>query len=114
MAQTNSPSTSEETKLSPARQRAQSITLRAVTLGLLLVPVNSFWVLRMEEVMFGPYPSLLSLFANVIFVLFLLIGINALLRRFLPRYAFRQGELLTLYTILAISTGMAGQSGLNI
>jgi hypothetical protein len=65
-------------------------------------------------VMFGPYPSLLSLFANVILVLFLLVGINRVLDRFAPKIAFGQGELLTIYTILAISTGMAGQSGLNI
>jgi hypothetical protein len=90
------------------------VTARAVLIGALLTPLNAFWVMRMEEVMSGPYPSLISLFANVVFVLFLFVGINALLRRFAPRFAFSQGELLTLYTILAISTGMAGQSGINI
>lgn len=90
------------------------VTARAVILGALLTPLNAFWVLRMEEVMFGPYPSLISLFANVVFILFLLIGVNALLRRAVPRLAFSQGELITLYTMLTLSTGLAGQSGLNI
>ena len=94
--------------------RPRGITTRAVLLGGLLTPLNAFWVLRMEEVMFGPFPSLLSLFANCVFLLFFLVVANAALRRAFPPLAFSQGELLTLYTMLAISTGMAGQSGLNI
>lgn len=90
------------------------MTARAVTLGALLIPLNAFWIVRLERVMFGPYPSTISLFANVVFVLFLLVGLNALLRRFLPRLAFSQGELLTLYTMLAISTGLAGLDGAGI
>ncbi len=64
--------------------------------------------------MFGPYPSTISLFANVVFVLFLLVGLNALLRRMAPRVAFSQAELLTIYTMLAISTGIAGLDGVGI
>lgn len=92
----------------------RGVTGRAVLIGTLLTPINAFWVLRMEEVMYGPYPSLLSLFANTIFILFLLMGLNALMRRYTPKNAFHQGEMLTIYTMLTISTGMAGQSGLNI
>src|SRR5579871_402958 len=97
----------------PGRMR-RGITARAIFLGALLIPLTSFWVIQLERVMFGPYPSTISLFANVVFVLFLLMGLNALLRRFLPRLAFSQGELLTLYTMLAISTGLAGLDGPGI
>lgn len=107
-----SPSLSEAQSLPRAKRRG--ITLRAVALGTILTPLNALWVLRMEEVMYGPYPSLVSLFANVVFLLFLLVGLNLALRRFAARFAFAQGELLTLYTMLAISTGMAGQSGINV
>ena len=64
--------------------------------------------------MYGPFPSLISVFANTVFLLFAFIGLNRLLTRFFPRFAFSQGELLTLYVMLGISTAMAGQSGLNI
>lgn len=94
--------------------KRRGITFRAVLLGTLLTPLNAFWVLRMEEVMFGPFPSILSLFANCVFLLVILVGFNHILWRFAPRFAFSQAELLTLYTMLAISTGMAGQSGINI
>jgi len=83
-------------------------------LGGLLIPLTSFWIIQLERVMFGPYPSTISLFANVVFVLFLLAGVNAGLKRFAPRFAFSQGELLTLYTMLAIATGLAGSDGIPI
>ena len=90
------------------------ITVRAMLLGAILIPFNAFWMVRQERVMFGPYPSTLSLFANVVFVLFVLVGLNAACRRLLPRFAFAQSELLTVYTMLAISTGLAGLDGAGI
>ncbi len=105
---------SRQRDLPAARYVARGVTLRAVALGALLTPLNAYWIVRLERVMFGPYPSTISLFANVVFLLFLFIGLNLLLRRFLPRLAFSQGELLTLYTMLAISTGLAGSDGVPI
>ncbi|HZT40921.1 MAG TPA: DUF6785 family protein [Chthonomonadaceae bacterium] len=100
----------------PARssRRQPGITIRVLLLGGLLIPLTSFWIIQLERVMFGPYPSTISLFANVVFVLFLLAGVNAGLKRFAPRFAFSQGELLTLYTMLAIATGLAGSDGIPI
>jgi hypothetical protein len=92
----------------------RGVTARAIMLGALLIPFNAYWVVQLERVMFGPFPSTISLFANVVFLLFLFLGLNALLRRFLPRLAFSQGELLTVYTMLAISTGLAGSDGIPI
>ncbi len=89
------------------RQRCQ-ITFRSIALGLILIPLNALWVVWQERVMFGPYPSTISIFANVVFAVFLLQCLNWPLRRFLPRFALVQGELITLYTMLAISTGLAG------
>jgi hypothetical protein len=88
--------------------------MRALVLGALLIPLNGYWIVLMERVMYGPYPSTISLFANAVFLLFLLVALNALLRRTVPRYAFSQGELLTIYTMLAISTGLAGLDGVSI
>ena len=92
---------------------ARGVTNRAVALGSLLIPFNAYAITRLEKGLFGPYPSTISLFANVIFVLFLMAGLNALLVRFAPRFAFSQGELLTLYAMLAVSTGIAGLDGVG-
>ena len=64
--------------------------------------------------MFGPYPSTISLFANVVFLLFVFTGLNAICRKVAPRIVFSQAELLTIYTMLAISTGLAGLDGVAI
>ena len=100
--------------LLPTAPRHRGVTGRAVAIGALLIPVNAFWIVRLERVMFGPYPSTISLFANVVFVLFLFVGLNAFLKRCAPKLAFSQGELLTVYTMLAISTGLAGLDGVSI
>ena len=106
-----------EAEIAPLPKTAQrserGVTFRAVALGSLLIPFNAYSVVRLEKVLFGPYPSTISLFANVIFVLFVLAGLNSLLARFAPRFTFSQGELLTLYTMLAISTGLAGLDGVG-
>jgi hypothetical protein len=85
--------------------------LRAITLGTLAIPLNCYWVVQMERVMFGPYTSTISLFANVIFLLLGLVAFNAVLRRVWRRMAFSQAELLIIYTMLCISTGLAGLDG---
>ena len=90
------------------------MTFRSICLGACLIPLNCFWIIRLERVLFGPYPSTISLFANVIFELFLLVILNSFLRKFTPKIALSQGELLTLYTMLAISTGIAGLDGVGI
>jgi hypothetical protein len=102
------------TNVSPPGPGARGVTMRAILLGALLIPINAFWIVRLEKVLFGPYPSTISLFANIVFLLFLFVGGNLLLRQFAPRLAFGQGELLTIYTMLAISTALAGLDGVGI
>ncbi len=64
--------------------------------------------------MFGPYPSTISLFANVVFLLFVLSGVNSLVRKLRPAAAFSQQEMLTTYTLIAISTAISGLDGVGI
>ena len=102
-----------ESEVGLDKDKAGGVTGRAILLGALLIPLNCFWVVRMERVGFGPYPSTVSLFANVVFVLFVLRGLNAPLRRWAPQLALSQAEMLTLYTMLAVSTGLAGLDGVS-
>lgn len=88
--------------------------MRAVAAGLAILPLNSIWVLQMEKVNRGPYPTTISLFANVIFILALLAGLNALLRRVRPSWCFSQAELLAVYTMVAIGSAMAGHDLISV
>lgn len=80
------------------------VRARALLLALLLIPLNSYWVLFMQVGWNLGYPTMLSLFFNVVFLLFLLVLANRLLLRVAPRHALTPNELLALYAVLAIST----------
>ena len=74
---------------------------RAILLGLILIPVNTWWLIQMEEFRYSGHPTTASLFFNVIFLLLLLTLLNLLLKRFLPKAALSQAELLTIYVMLS-------------
>lgn len=90
------------------------VSLRSILLGLLLIVPNTIWVLHMERVKQGPYPTTISLFLNVLFLLVALQCANALLRRAFPSLALRQMELLTIYAMLGLGTAMAGLDTVTI
>lgn len=96
------------------RAAPERIRARAFLFGALLIPPNVFWIIRLERVQFGPYPSTLSLFPNAVFILLLLVALNALLRTRAQGPPFSQAELLTIYTMTAVSTGLAGLDGVTI
>ena len=88
--------------------RARSVTPRALLLGMALMPVNAYWVIMMENIRYSAHPTTISLFFNCIFILVVLTGINGLVARVRPRWAFAQGELLLVYAMLCIGSCMAG------
>jgi hypothetical protein len=101
-----STTTTPLTPLTPVQ--ARSVTPRALLLGLALMPVNAYWVIMMENIRYSAHPTTISLFFNCIFILVVLTGLNGLLARVRPRWAFAQGELLLVYAMLCIGSCMAG------
>lgn len=97
-----------------AREPKRGLTFRAVLIGFLLVPVNTYWVAYSEVVRYAAHPTTTSLFFNVVFTVCVLVAINALLKRFAPRAAFHQGELLVIYTILSLGTAMVGHDLMQV
>src|SRR3954453_21638286 len=87
---------------------------RALLIGMLLIPLNAFWLVRMEVAgMFGsgggtagPYPTSFSLYANAVVRLLLLVGGNRLLARRAPRLALAQPELLVIYVMLVVASSI--------
>ena len=89
------------------------IRLRTLIIGLILIPVNIYWVVQKEAqagwvtAAVGP-PDTLSLFYNVIFILFILLLLNSLLEKVSPRAKLSKGELVAIYAMLCISTSVSG------
>ncbi|MCC6441828.1 MAG: hypothetical protein IT210_00060 [Armatimonadetes bacterium] len=92
----------------PPVGRKRAVTARAVVISLILIPLNALWIVHTEIVRYAGHPTTTSLFFNVIFCLSALIGINALLVRYRPRWVFTQGELIVIFTLLSLGSCMVG------
>lgn len=87
---------------------------RALAVGLVLLPLNAFWLVRMEVAGMigssggtaGPYPTSFSLYANAVVWLLLLVGANRLLARCRPRAALTQPEQLIVYVMLVVASSI--------
>ncbi len=84
---------------------------RALLVGTLLMVPNAAWIVQIERVREGPYPTTISLFLNAIFWLILLLIANRLLMRLRPPLAFRPAELLLIYSMLCIGSAFVGLDG---
>nr|WP_309691055.1 DUF6785 family protein [Armatimonas sp.] len=78
-------------------------------IALVLILLNAFWVIRAERVGSGPFFSTISLFANGLFLLSIVLLLNWPLRRFAPKLALCQGELLLIYAMVSVGGALAGQ-----
>ncbi len=86
----------------------KGLSFRAVLLGLILAVPNTFWITIVEVRWYTLDGTSLPLFITPIFFLFWLSLFNLGIKRFLPKKAFTQSELLTVYIFLVMGTLMAG------
>ena len=96
------------------RKYSFGVTWRAVLIGLLLIPINSYWIFMTEIIRYLGHPTTISLFYSSIFILLIFVGINALLRRYKPNWMFSQGELITIYVMVNLGAAMIGHDQIQI
>ncbi len=82
------------------------VTFRSVVIAVILMPFNALWIASIQVIWISGQPTTLSLFYNVIFILFWLILANLLLARFKPSWALQPGEILVIYTMLSIASAL--------
>jgi hypothetical protein len=92
----------------------RGVTWRAVLIGLILIPINTFWVIQVEGIWHTNHATAMSLFWNTVFCLFLLVLLNLQIKRFAPRYAFNQGEFIVIYVMITLATALAGHDSLQL
>ncbi len=100
----------------PARRttRVRMVTPRVILIALLLLPINAFWVTRMEVVRYAGHPTTISLFFNVVFLLAVLLAVNSLARKIWRPLALTPPELITLYIMLALGSAIAGHDMIEV
>ncbi len=84
------------------------MTKRAILIGLLLIPLSSFWISNSEMVTGVTEITSTSLLIGAVFILFLLVILNVLLEKILPRHALTGAEMLTIYVMLTIGMSING------
>ena len=99
--------------LSPSSP-SSSVGWRSIAIGLVLIPLNCYWITYIELVQYSAQPTIVSLIFTVVFNVLVLIGFNQILKRFLPRFALSQGELLVIYVMLSVASATAGHSMMEI
>mgnify|MGYP001066174667 CR=1 FL=1 len=97
---------SPERQPSPEPSAQACVTRRGILTGLLLVPLNVYWVLA-AELRWYVVLTLNPLFVTPVFYLFVLAGLNSLFRRWSPRLAFTRADLVVIYVMLVMSCTVA-------
>ena len=90
------------------RKEGSFTTIKLIFFAVVAIPLNTFWVIHTGYIGYGINFTRFSFFMNVVSILFILCFLNALLKRFLPSVALTKTEMLLLYAMLSISTGLAG------
>ncbi len=100
-----------------SKPNANDRILRSIITGAILAVLNSFWVIYVGGLWLsgsGIHMSAMSIFFSAIFCLFFIILANLLLQRYLPRYAFSKGEILIIYVMMNMASGLAGHGFMPI
>src|SRR5690242_4076301 len=91
----------------PLPAPARSVTPRILLLSTVLIFINCYWIIETEGIWHSNHETAMSLMWNTVFFLLLLVLVNILiLKRFFPRKAFSQGELITCYVMMTIASAL--------
>lgn len=83
----------------------RGVTGRALLIGFVLTPINILFLVKSLWI-WGGFTGAESLFANTVAVLFLLTLLNAVARARRSALTLGQGEILTIYVVLGMGTGL--------
>ncbi len=89
------------------------LSIRSILIGLLLIPVNCFWILQFEFNRWS-FPTYLVPYYNVIFCLVLLAGLSILIKRLSPNWALTPSELLVPYLMMCMASSICSHNMMEI
>lgn len=84
------------------------VTARAVFIGLLLLFFNTYFIMTNGIAYGRSFPTTVSIMFNVLISLTVLMMVNGMVKFLWPSFALKQGELLTIYVMLCLSSAIAG------
>ena len=87
--------------------KSSGIPLRVLVIGLASAIINSYWI-SINDYLKGLNHTYMSLFSNTVFTLFVLILLNLLLKKLLPKFALRESDLLVIYIMVVMVSTVSG------
>ncbi|MHB8995428.1 MAG: DUF6785 family protein [Armatimonadota bacterium] len=87
---------------------ARGISWRIIIIAFVVAPLNAYFMAYLQGPRGVEDPTVVALFWNVVFLLFVFRLINAVLLKYFPRIAFSPAELIAFFILLSLSTAPAG------
>lgn len=84
-------------------KQTDGVTLRALLLSIVLIPLNCYWLIELEVVRYTT-PTWVVPLSNALFFILILILLNIGLKYVHPKMPLGQGELMGLYVMLSIAS----------
>lgn len=88
--------------------KQNKITVRSIIIGSLLIPAACFWVTNSEMVTGVTEITSTALLIGAVFILFVLVLLNLLLERFMPKQALSGTEMLVIYVMFTLAMSING------
>lgn len=88
--------------------------LRPLLIGSVLTFVNCYWVVNAEALWFTVHMTVISLFFNSIFTLFIVLILNQFVKKLFPKSVLGNGELLMIYVMVNMGTAMSGHGFMQL
>jgi len=86
---------------------------RGLVVALAFLPLNAYWLVHAEAVGYGPFPTTISLFPNVLLVLLVLTWLNLLVKK-LGVTLFSPQDFAVLWGVLVIGSALAALDQLQV
>ncbi|MBD3184479.1 hypothetical protein GF312_19505 [Candidatus Poribacteria bacterium] len=89
---------------------SSGIKIHILLIGLVFVVLNGYWTLMGSEVWHSTQLTIASLFFNAVFTLLVLVIINLVIKKIVPRFAMSQADMLTIYVMVVMLTTISGHT----
>ncbi|MBC8233402.1 hypothetical protein H8E77_27960 [bacterium] len=87
---------------------------RVLLLGVILTIANCYWITVAEAMWFAIHITVMSIFFNAVFSLFVLLLVNLGLQKLAPRSALSAPEFLMIYMMMCMGSAISGHGMMQI
>jgi len=97
------------------KEKENKVHLRAILIGILMMPIHSYWISRIEAIVYkGGGGSTASLIWTSVYNMVILVSLSYLIKRKWPRLALSRSDFLAIFAMCNIAACVAGHDMVQI